>query len=67
MFVALAGRMAKAWVAETRGLYQPDWSVEEVAGRLGEIGDRSHQVTFDPMPSGFYDHLGFSFDMARGK
>ncbi|MEZ5744798.1 MAG: SDR family NAD(P)-dependent oxidoreductase [Sphingomonadaceae bacterium] len=67
MFIALAGRMAKAWVAETRGLYQPDWSAEEVAGRLGEIGDRSHQVTFDPMPSGFYDHLGFSFDMARGE
>jgi NAD(P)-dependent dehydrogenase (short-subunit alcohol dehydrogenase family) len=67
LFVALAGRMAKAYVAETRGVYQPAWTIEEVAARLGEIGDRSQQVTFDPVPRGFNEHLGYSFDMARGK
>lgn len=65
LFVSLAGRMAKAWVAETRGVYQSDWTIDQVAGRLAEISDRSHEVAFNPMPSGFYDHLGYSFKMAR--
>jgi len=66
MYVALAGRMAQAYVAETRGVYQPEWTIEQVAARLGEITDRSRQVTFAPVPSGFNDHLGYSFAMARG-
>jgi NAD(P)-dependent dehydrogenase (short-subunit alcohol dehydrogenase family) len=65
LFVALAGRMATAYVTETRGVYRPEWTIEEVAGRLSDIADRSRQVTFSPFPRGFYDHLGFSFDMAR--
>ncbi len=67
LFVALAGRMAQAYVTETRGVYQPDWTIEQVASRIGEIADRSHEMTFSPLPRGFYDHLGFSFDMAREK
>jgi NAD(P)-dependent dehydrogenase (short-subunit alcohol dehydrogenase family) len=66
LFVSLAGRMAHAYVAETRGVYQPEWTIEDVAGRLGEIADRSHQVVFSPVPKGFYDHLGYSFGMAKG-
>ncbi len=65
LFVALAGRMAKAWVAETVGVYQPDWTIDQVAAQLDAIGDRSNQLAFPPIPSGFYDHLGYSFDMAR--
>ena len=65
LFVALAGRMAKAYMAETRGIYQPAWTIEQVAAREGEIGDPSNQVVFPPVPNGFYDHLGYSFDMAR--
>lgn len=67
LFVSLAGRMAEAYIAETRGVYQPDWTIEDVASRLDEICDRTHQEVFSPVPKGFYDHLGFSFDMARGK
>ncbi|MCB2073668.1 MAG: SDR family NAD(P)-dependent oxidoreductase [Novosphingobium sp.] len=65
MFVSLAGRMAQAYVAETRGVYQAEWTVDQVAHRLDEIADRSQQVTFNPLPSGFYDHLRYSFEMAR--
>ncbi len=65
LFVALAGRMAQAYVAETRGVYQPEWTIEQVAGRLGEIGDRSQQEVFSPVPRGFYDHLEYSFGMAK--
>jgi NAD(P)-dependent dehydrogenase (short-subunit alcohol dehydrogenase family) len=67
LFVSLAGRMANAYVAETPGVYQPQWTVEEVAGRIREIEDRSRPVAFSPVPSGFYDHLGYSFDMARAR
>jgi NAD(P)-dependent dehydrogenase (short-subunit alcohol dehydrogenase family) len=67
LLVSLAGRMAKAYVAETRGVYQPEWTLDEVAARLDEIGDRNQQVIFPPWPSGFNDHLGYSFAMARGQ
>lgn len=67
LLVSLAGRMAEAFVAETRGVYQPDWSIEDVARKSEAIFDRSHQEVFSPVPKGFYDHLGYSFDMARGK
>lgn len=67
LFVSLAGRMAHAYITETHGVYQPEWTVEQVSERLGEIADRSNTVAFDPMPSGFYDHLGYSFEMARGR
>ena len=67
LYIALAGRMAQAYVAETRGVYQPQWTIEKLAARLSEIADRSRQEVFRPVPSGFYDHLGFSFDMARGE
>jgi NAD(P)-dependent dehydrogenase (short-subunit alcohol dehydrogenase family) len=66
LFVSLAGRMAHAYFAETRGVYQAEWTIEDVASRLGEIADRTQQVTFDPVPRGFNDHLGYSFGMARG-
>jgi NAD(P)-dependent dehydrogenase (short-subunit alcohol dehydrogenase family) len=65
LYVALAGRMAQAFVTETRGVYQPEWTIDQFADRIGEITDRSNQLTFSPMPSGFYDHLGTSFDIAR--
>jgi NAD(P)-dependent dehydrogenase (short-subunit alcohol dehydrogenase family) len=67
LFVAMAGRVGKAFMAETRGAYQPEWTVADIAARLGEIEDRERQVAFNPIPRGFYDHLDYSFDMARGK
>jgi NAD(P)-dependent dehydrogenase (short-subunit alcohol dehydrogenase family) len=65
LFVAIAGRMAKAYFAETRGVFQPSWTIEDVAGRLGEIEDRAHQVTFNTVSNGVFDHLSYSFGMAR--
>jgi NAD(P)-dependent dehydrogenase (short-subunit alcohol dehydrogenase family) len=67
MFAILAGRVAKAYVAETRGVFQPDWTIEQVPERLSEIEDKSQQVVFPPFPSGFFDHLNYSFAMARGE
>ncbi len=66
LLVSLAGRVAKAYMAETRGVYLPEWTIEEVAARQAEIGDRDEQIIFSPVPRGFYDHLGYSFGMAQG-
>ena len=30
MLVAIAGRIARAYVAETPGIYQGEWSIEDV-------------------------------------
>ncbi len=65
LLVALAGRIARAYISETVGVYQPEWSIEQVAERWAEIGDTKDAVTFPVLPSGFNDHLGYSFAMAR--
>jgi NAD(P)-dependent dehydrogenase (short-subunit alcohol dehydrogenase family) len=65
LLIALAGRIAKAYVAETSGVFQRTWTIEQVAERLPALSDRQKEQVFSPVPSGFYDHLGFSFKMAR--
>jgi NAD(P)-dependent dehydrogenase (short-subunit alcohol dehydrogenase family) len=65
LLVSLAGRVAKAYVAETRGVYRPEWTPEDIAAEMEAISDKRQQVVFPPYPSGFNDHLQFSFDMAR--
>ncbi|HEX7856346.1 MAG TPA: SDR family NAD(P)-dependent oxidoreductase [Sphingobium sp.] len=67
LFVSLAGRVAKAFVTETRGVYQPHWTIEEVAARLGEIESRGETHVFSPAPRGFYDHLNYSFDLSKSR
>lgn len=67
LLIALAGRMAEVFPAETRGAFQSDWSIEDVAGRIDEILDRTHVEAFSPVPKGFHEHLGYSFEMARAR
>jgi NAD(P)-dependent dehydrogenase (short-subunit alcohol dehydrogenase family) len=65
IFVALAGRVAKAFVTETRGVFRERWTIEEVAERIDEIENTTDRQVFTPFPQGFQDHLAFSFAMAR--
>jgi NAD(P)-dependent dehydrogenase (short-subunit alcohol dehydrogenase family) len=64
IFVALAGRVATAVLTETRGVHRPSWSVEDVAGNLDAIRDRSHPVEFPVVPDGHNAHIRYSFEMA---
>ncbi|MBV5246352.1 MULTISPECIES: SDR family NAD(P)-dependent oxidoreductase [Mycolicibacterium] len=64
IFIALAGRVARAVIAETPGVYQPSWTIEDVATRIDEIRDFSAPVVFPVVPSGHNDHIGYSFAMA---
>jgi NAD(P)-dependent dehydrogenase (short-subunit alcohol dehydrogenase family) len=64
MFVSAAGRVARAFITETQGVFQPSWTPDEIGARIDEIRDVSKQFTFQPVPTGFGEHLGKSFEMA---
>jgi len=64
MLISIAGRIARAYVAETRGVYQPSWTIEQVAQQMGAISDDRSPVVFPPVPNGHAAHIGYSFEMA---
>lgn len=66
MLISAAGRMARAWTAESAGVYRPEWTVEDVAANLPAIRDKASPLHFAPAPQGHLDHLLYSFGMARG-
>ncbi len=63
--IAAAGRMARAFTTETKGVFHPSWTIEQVATEIDTIRDPSAQWTFPPYPSGMSDHLGKSFAWAH--
>ena len=65
VFIALAGRVAKAFVAETPGVYRPSWSIEDVAEQIATIRDTSNPLIFPVVPDGHGDHIRYSFTMAN--
>jgi NAD(P)-dependent dehydrogenase (short-subunit alcohol dehydrogenase family) len=64
MFVALAGRVARAVLTETPGVYRPSWSIEEVGEHIEAIRDTSDPVVFPVVPDGHADHIRYSFAMS---
>jgi NAD(P)-dependent dehydrogenase (short-subunit alcohol dehydrogenase family) len=62
--VALAGRVARAAVVESPGVYRPTWSVEQVGTDIDAIRDLSAPVEFPVLPDGHTDHIRYSFGMA---
>ncbi len=61
LYVAIAGRVARAFIAETPGVYRPSWSVEDVAENLEAIRDDTAPLVFAPVPDGHTDHIRYSF------
>jgi NAD(P)-dependent dehydrogenase (short-subunit alcohol dehydrogenase family) len=66
MFVSMAGRVARAFIVETEGVYRPGWTIDDVAAEIDAIRDTGRQWHLPPVPSGYMDHLGRSFAMASG-
>jgi NAD(P)-dependent dehydrogenase (short-subunit alcohol dehydrogenase family) len=66
MLISAAGRVAKAFIAETPGTYRPSWTIEQVAEQIASVRDTASPLIFPVFPSGFVDHLGYSFAMAKG-
>jgi len=65
MLVSMAGRVARALIAETQGVYRPSWSIDDVADNIDAIRNTDNLWMLQPVPSGFVDHLQRSFEMAR--
>ena len=64
MLVSMAGRLARAYIAESRGVYQPSWTIENIAEHIDVIRSTNDPVIFEPVPSGQLDHILYSFGMA---
>jgi NAD(P)-dependent dehydrogenase (short-subunit alcohol dehydrogenase family) len=65
MLVAMAGRVAQAFIGETRGVYRPSWTIEQVGQQIDAIRDKAEPVIFPAVPHGHSEHIGYSFAMAR--
>lgn len=65
LYVSMAGRVGRAFVAETEGVYRPAWSIDDVADEIDAIRDTDKLWMLPPVPSGYVDHLQRSFEMAR--
>lgn len=64
MLISAAGRLARAYVAESPGVYRPDWTVETIGEQMAAIRSTEDPVIFQVLPSGHIDHLRYSFAMA---
>lgn len=65
MYVSMAGRVARAFISETQGLYRPSWSIDDVAENLPAIRDMEGQWALHPAEGGYFEHMTRSFEMAR--
>lgn len=66
-FVAIAGRVARAFIAETPGVYRPSWTVEDVAENITAIRDDTAPLVFPAVPDGHTDHIRYSFGAAHAR
>jgi NAD(P)-dependent dehydrogenase (short-subunit alcohol dehydrogenase family) len=64
MYVSIAGRIARAFVSETQGLYKPEWTIDDVADNLDAIRDPSDAWTLHPAEGAYGEHIARSFAMA---
>ena len=66
LLISVGGRVARAYIAESEGIYQPEWSIEEVAEKIEAIRTSETPWVLAPADGAFGEHLGRSFAMTRG-
>ncbi|MCV7199209.1 SDR family NAD(P)-dependent oxidoreductase [Mycobacterium angelicum] len=64
MLIAIAGRVARAVIAEAPGVQRLSWSIEDVAEQLYAIRDLAAPLVFPVVPNGHADHIRYSFESA---
>ncbi len=64
LYVAGGGRMGRIWWTESKGTWQPEWTIEDVATKSDVIRNADENWTFSPHPTGFVDHLTETFKWA---
>jgi NAD(P)-dependent dehydrogenase (short-subunit alcohol dehydrogenase family) len=65
MFIALAGRVARAVIAESPGVCRPSWTVEDVDEHLDAIRNIEAPLVFPVVPDGHNQHIRYSFELAQ--
>jgi NAD(P)-dependent dehydrogenase (short-subunit alcohol dehydrogenase family) len=65
LYISMAGRIARAFVTETEGVYRPSWTIGEVAAEIDAIRDDSRLWTFHPVENGFGEHMTKSFELTQ--
>jgi len=65
MLSSMAGRAARAYVAESPGVYRPAWTIEQVADQIDVIRSTDAPVIFPVVPLGQLAHIRYSFEMAK--
>lgn len=63
IYAAVAGRMAEMYIGESKGAFQPEWTIDDVSANIGAIRDKADARVFGL--HGHVDHLTYSFGMAR--
>ena len=64
MLISIAGRVAKAFIAESRGVYRDAWSIEDVALQMDAIRNTDRPF----IATDHAEHMRYSFEMAtRGR
>jgi NAD(P)-dependent dehydrogenase (short-subunit alcohol dehydrogenase family) len=63
MLISIAGRVARAFIAESPGVYRSSWSIEDVAREMDTIRKADVPVVFPVVPSAHIDHIRYSFGM----
>lgn len=64
ILVSIAGRIARAYLAETPGVYRPSWTIEQVAAQIDAIRDPTDSWILPPVPDGHNEHISRSFALA---
>jgi len=64
MLISIAGRVAKAFIGESPGVYSASWSIEQVGEQIDAIRDSRSPWILPVVPSGHVDHIRRSFAMA---
>jgi NAD(P)-dependent dehydrogenase (short-subunit alcohol dehydrogenase family) len=67
ILTSIAGRIAKIFLSETRGVYRRKWTIDEVAEQMDQIRSTASPVIFSPVPNGMAEHIDFSIKMAGGE
>jgi NAD(P)-dependent dehydrogenase (short-subunit alcohol dehydrogenase family) len=65
ILTSIAGRIAKVFLAETQGVSQKRWTIEDVHARMDAIRDVKKPVIFEPVPNGMQEHISYSIQMGN--
>jgi NAD(P)-dependent dehydrogenase (short-subunit alcohol dehydrogenase family) len=64
MLVSIAGRVARAFIAESPGVHRGAWTIEQVDQDMAAIRAADPPVVFPVVPDAHLDHIRYSFRMA---